>query len=94
MGLRLLNTLKKQKHQGDGSILALLDIRMPVMNGFEFLEEVNSVGGPLKDSLSVIMLTSSDNPLDLEKARSYKAKGYINKPLNEESLRPFLIIND
>lgn len=93
-GLEALNFFKSQRYDGGDKSLVLLDIRMPVMNGFEFLEQVNAAGSPLKESLSVIMLTSSDNPRDLEKARTFAVEGYLNKPLNEEALRPFLNIDD
>jgi CheY-like chemotaxis protein len=63
---------------------------MPVMNGFEFLEEIRNSNLKTKDSMRVVMLSSSDNPRDLEKAKSFEVLGYINKPLKEESISTYL----
>lgn len=64
--------------------LILLDINMPRMNGFEFLEAYQEAG--LDPSRSVIvMLTTSLNPNDMERAHSYSiVKAFLNKPLTED----------
>lgn len=79
--------LKKVKSSQDldWPEVILLDINMPVMDGFEFLEEfskINKSSGKTK----VIILTSSDSKRDLEKAKNYKIAGYLNKPLTKEKL--------
>lgn len=89
-GLEALKYFKSQRHEEGEKTLVLLDIRMPVMNGFEFLEEIKAAGALFRNTLSVVLLTSSDNPRDIEKARNYEVDGYLNKPLNEDALRPFL----
>ncbi|WP_417601609.1 response regulator [Owenweeksia hongkongensis] len=61
-------------------VLILLDIRMPVMDGWSFLKEI--VGGGLSAQHSIVMLTSSTSKLDREKAMSYPfVMGYLEKPL-------------
>jgi PAS domain S-box-containing protein len=61
-----------------------LDINMPVMNGWDFLDNMHSKNL----SLIVYMLTSSIDPKDQEKAMAYSAvKDFISKPLKEERLR-------
>lgn len=67
--------------------LIFLDINMPVMDGFDFLEEFRKSHPDLKEKIQVYMLTSSSNPKDYEKALSYGIAGYLNKPLTREALQ-------
>ena len=65
--------------------LILLDINMPVMDGWEFLEKFSEL--PFSEKIPVVMLTSSINPDDIEKAKSHPlVKGFLSKPLNQEKL--------
>ena len=67
--------------------LILLDINMPAMNGWEFLEEFRQMKGIVNQS-KVVMLTTSVNPEDLEKASKIKeVKGFYNKPRSIESVK-------
>lgn len=65
----------------------LLDINMPRMNGFEFLEQASSKFGPEFPASVVIMLTTSLDPEDEKRVNQFKAvKAYMNKPLSVEGL--------
>ena len=67
--------------------LIFLDIHMPNINGFEFLTELEKKYGHIKDSMSVIILTTSLDPIDVKTSNSYSnIKMYLNKPLNLEKL--------
>mgnify|MGYP006169427635 FL=1 len=68
--------------------LIFLDINMPKMNGFKFLEKLDTLPGKdvLKDS-KIIVLTTSMNPTDREKISLFPAvSDYMHKPLNDDSL--------
>ncbi len=68
--------------------LLLLDINMPVLNGWEFLERMKSHG----IKVEVQMLTSSIDPSDQQKSKSMDlVKGFLSKPLRKEVLKTILI---
>ena len=62
--------------------IVILDINMPRLNGFEFLEEVRK--DPVLRSLNVFILTTSNDELDREAARDLNVAGFIEKPLSFE----------
>lgn len=63
-------------------MLILLDINMPVMDGWEFAEAFSKLESYKKGEITVIMLTSSLNPDDKERARNIDAiSGFQNKIL-------------
>ena len=64
-----------------------LDIDMPLMDGFQFLDQFNKLGNHVKNNCKVVILTSSINPQDANKSKGYKyVKRYINKPLTQDTL--------
>ncbi len=70
--------------------LIFLDINMPIMNGFEFLEEVNRFTDIDVKNIKIVMLTASDRFYDYEKAKKYNVAAYLNKPLTEEKMNTIL----
>lgn len=68
----------------------LLDLNMPVMDGFAFLEAFRRLTLPNKDKVKIVIVTSSFNPNDMQRAKALGAHEYLQKPLREEQLKSIL----
>ncbi len=75
-----------------GHILVLLDLNMPVMDGFEFMEEYQQQNWTNK--VSIVMLTSSSNPKDMSKAKSFEFAGYLQKPFSQDDIQKLIVSRD
>jgi len=65
----------------------LLDLNMPVLNGWDFLETITRQESRFLGKCHVFILTSSVDPLEKEQAAQYKlVNGFLRKPLDEASL--------
>jgi CheY-like chemotaxis protein len=73
--------------------LIFLDVNMPGMDGWEFLEAYEELPDVQKGNVLVVMLTSSVNPDDERKALEKGANGFATKPLNAEMLQRLIAEN-
>jgi CheY-like chemotaxis protein len=65
-----------------------LDIDMPLMDGFQFLDEFEKLSNNTKNKCKIVMLTSSINPQDFNRSKKYdNVKLYLNKPLSHDSIQ-------
>lgn len=65
----------------------LLDINMPIMNGFGFLQEFEKYPEEFKNRIQIIMLTSSVDPNDIRRSKEFvTVKSFISKPLSLDHL--------
>ena len=82
-----LDFLKKENEVS----LILLDINMPIMNGWQFLEAYEQLNEKQKEAIIVVMLTSSINMDDQEKAAMYDSvKKFIRKPISPELINEIM----
>ncbi len=86
-----LDYISEQQKNGDSPDLVFLDINMPLMNGWEFVDEYAKIAS--NSNTKIIMLTSSINPNDQERAaKTDHISGFRSKPLTVEMLDE--IVND
>jgi CheY-like chemotaxis protein len=70
--------------------LILLDLHMPVMDGFEFMKAYHALDCQLKESIAIAFVSSSNDPGDAEKARLLGVSHFYNKPLLPEYVKAIL----
>jgi CheY-like chemotaxis protein len=67
--------------------LIFLDINMPVMNGWEFLDRYKKIANRFSKKIVLMMLTASVSDKDVSKAKTYDiVDDYITKPLKQDEL--------
>jgi len=75
-----------EEHNNNCPELILLDLKMPVVDGFEFINAYHQLNFQNKDKVKIIVVTTSTHEQDIEKIIQDESIGYINKPLTEEKL--------
>jgi CheY-like chemotaxis protein len=73
----------------------LLDINMPIMNGWEFLDEYKRLNIDPSGKTKIYIISSSVFSNDINKAKSYNlVKDFISKPLNVEKIKELFEVQD
>ncbi len=68
--------------------LILVDLKMPIMDGFEFIEQYEKKFIEVSPNTQLMVLTSSIRETEKQKALNFKSvTNFVNKPLNDERLK-------
>ncbi len=91
-GLAALECLKSIKNNGDEHPdLIFLDINMPGMNGWDFLQEYNLLDKELQSKVIIIMLSTSKNLEDEARSKTWSfISDYIKKPLTRQKMEKII----
>jgi len=84
-----LKHLLQLKNAADDQIpsIIFLDLNMPEIDGYEFLETFNLLSATIKKHIRIVILTSSINPTDVEKCANYSSVvTFLHKPLVKNNL--------
>jgi CheY-like chemotaxis protein len=88
-GIDYLRSIETQDNPNPEVIF--LAINMPGMDGWEFLDEYKTLSDDIKSHIIIIMLTTSLNPDDQERANNIsEINGFLNKPLDAETLQEII----
>lgn len=71
--------------------IILLDINMPIMNGWEFLDEFVKLKPKIDKKIEIYIISSSSAPDDVKKAEKYTdIYGYLNRPIETFTLKEII----
>lgn len=84
--LKYLNS-QKETNSNQYPQLIFLDLNMPVMGGWEFLDEFNTDNYSAYNNTKIIILSSTIDPADLSRAKKYPMViDFLSKPISKEML--------
>ena len=92
-GLKAINFLKDEMGNVENiPDVLFLDINMPVMDGWEFLEEYLLIRSMMPKTVVIYMVSSSVDEKDVLKAKSISAlSGYLVKPISSQNIMEVIL---
>jgi len=76
----------------NGTTIILLDLQMPLMNGFEFVEEFEKFPSGIKDRYMIVILSSTRNSNDISRILTYgSVHSLMEKPITREKLLSLIL---
>ena len=87
-GLLLISQFEIEKNPPKAKHLIFLDINMPLMDGFDFLEEFEKMSDEFQSNFLIKILTTSLDANDvMDASKSDSVSGYLLKPLSQKILQ-------
>ncbi|MBM1106078.1 response regulator [Aurantibacter crassamenti] len=84
----ILSNIENENNLPD---IIFLDIDMPVMDGFRFIEEYIKIKPQIEKNIVIYMVSSSVDPVDIERVKKIsEISDYIIKPINKQLLKIIL----
>ncbi len=87
--LKILDQYKEGVHEVPDIIL--LDLNMPVMDGFQFIETFQRLDFPNKERIRIIIVTSSSSRTDKDRVKDLGIRHYLTKPLDIEAVKSIIL---
>ena len=84
-GPRALAAIERARIEGEPFVLFVLDVNMPVMDGFDLVTEIRK--NPHTSGSTIMMLTSSDHFAEVGRCRELGVEAYLTKPVSQADLR-------
>ena len=94
-GLDAIEGIKSKINSGENQPdLILLDINMPVLDGWQFLEEFKLIKSLIQKEITIYVISSSDNCEDRNRAKDFEneIKDYYLKPIAIDSIKSIFSI--
>lgn len=66
--------------------IIIFDLQLPLMDGFQFMDHLQTLGIPGRENIELVVFTASSNPRDQQRAILKGIRHYINKPYLLRSL--------
>jgi len=81
----------KKKQLNDPLTIIFLDLYMPLMDGFKFLEEFEQLSADIQNSYNINVLSSTKNQIEIYRLKNFKTvNSFIEKPMTKEKLLDLL----
>ncbi len=76
---------------GEKNFILMLDLNMPVMDGWNFLSYFEKLNEEVKKKINIYILTSSIDSRDIERAKNFPAvKQFYSKPLTNRMIKSIM----